>query len=98
PVLAEHERQYLVGVLAGLPLGAPGVPVLPPGAPFSAEHARWVNGVLAGMYSRTGTPADAPAPAPAEAPGREVVVLWASQTGNAEEFAVATADRLTATG
>ncbi|MCX0246736.1 molybdopterin oxidoreductase family protein, partial [Streptomyces drozdowiczii] len=27
PVLAEHERQYLVGFLAGLPLGAPGVPV-----------------------------------------------------------------------
>ncbi|WP_265539946.1 bifunctional nitrate reductase/sulfite reductase flavoprotein subunit alpha [Streptomyces drozdowiczii] len=100
PVLAEHERQYLVGFLAGLPLGAPGVPVLPPGAPFGAEHARWVNGVLAGMYSRTGPPADAPAPvpAPAEPPGREVVVLWASQTGNAEEFAVATADRLTATG
>ncbi|WTO68034.1 bifunctional nitrate reductase/sulfite reductase flavoprotein subunit alpha [Streptomyces sp. NBC_00209] len=98
PVLAEHERQYLVGFLAGLPLGAPGVPVLPPGAPFGAEHARWVNGVLAGMYSRTGPPADDPVPAPAEAPGREVVVLWASQTGNAEEFAVAAADRLTATG
>ncbi|MGQ4485970.1 molybdopterin-dependent oxidoreductase [Streptomyces sp. SAS_281] len=98
PVLAEHERQYLVGFLAGLPLGAPGVPVLPPGAPFGAEHARWVNGVLAGMYSRTGTPADDPAPVPADAPGREVVVLWASQTGNAEEFAAATADRLTATG
>ncbi|MEU5824737.1 bifunctional nitrate reductase/sulfite reductase flavoprotein subunit alpha [Streptomyces sp. NPDC047803] len=97
PVLAEHERQYLVGFLAGLPLGAPGVPVLPPGAPFGAEHARWVNGVLAGMYSRTGQPAPDPVPA-AEAPGREVVVLWASQTGNAEEFAAATADRLTATG
>ncbi|MGW1127838.1 molybdopterin-dependent oxidoreductase [Streptomyces sp. NPDC002526] len=99
PVLAEHERQYLVGFLAGLALGAPGVPVLPAGAPFSAEHARWVNGVLAGMYSRTGPPAEDPAPvSAAEAPGREVVVLWASQTGNAEEFAVATADRLTATG
>ncbi|WUS99816.1 bifunctional nitrate reductase/sulfite reductase flavoprotein subunit alpha [Streptomyces sp. NBC_00708] len=98
PVLAEHERQYLVGFLAGLPLGAPGVPVLPPGAPFSDEHARWVNGVLAGMYSRTGEPAPDPAPVAAGAPGREVVVLWASQTGNAEEFALATADRLTATG
>ncbi|WP_405939348.1 bifunctional nitrate reductase/sulfite reductase flavoprotein subunit alpha [Streptomyces sp. NBC_00726] len=99
PVLAEHERQYLVGFLAGLPLGAPGVPVLPPGAPFSAEHERWVNGVLAGMYSRTGPPAEDPVPVPAaEAPAREVVVLWASQTGNAEEFAAATADRLTATG
>ncbi|WP_405927432.1 molybdopterin-dependent oxidoreductase [Streptomyces sp. NBC_00035] len=97
PVLAEHERQYLVGFLAGIDSGAPGVPVLPPGAPFSPEHALWVNGVLAGMYSRAvpGTPA---APAAPAAPVREVVVLWASQTGNAEEFAAAAADRLTTTG
>ncbi|MCX5561399.1 bifunctional nitrate reductase/sulfite reductase flavoprotein subunit alpha [Streptomyces sp. NBC_00038] len=97
PVLAEHERQYLVGFLAGIDSGAPGVPVLPPGAPFSPEHALWVNGVLAGMYSRAvpGMPA---APAAPTAPVREVVVLWASQTGNAEEFAVAAADRLTTTG
>ncbi|MFD9331771.1 molybdopterin-dependent oxidoreductase [Streptomyces sp. NPDC060065] len=97
PVLAEHERQYLIGFLAGIDSGAPGVPVLPPGAPFSPEHALWVNGVLAGMYSRAvpGTPAAPTAPA---APVREVVVLWASQTGNAEEFAAAAADRLTTTG
>ncbi|MER5398052.1 molybdopterin-dependent oxidoreductase [Streptomyces sp. NPDC002599] len=97
PVLAEHERRYLVGFLAGIEPGAPGVPVLPPGAPFSPEHALWVNGVLAGMYSRAvpGTPPPAPAPA---SPVREVVVLWASQTGNAEEFATAAADRLTTTG
>ncbi|MFB7243902.1 reductase [Streptomyces populi] len=97
PVLAEHERRYLIGFLAGIEPGAPGVPVLPPGAPFSPEHALWVNGVLAGMYSRAtpGTPSPAPAPA---GPVREVVVLWASQTGNAEEFATAAADRLTTTG
>ncbi|WP_442812286.1 molybdopterin-dependent oxidoreductase [Streptomyces sp. NBC_00243] len=97
PVLAEHERQYLIGFLAGIDSGAPGVPVLPPGAPFSPEHALWVNGVLAGMYSRAvpGTPAAPAAPAAAV---REVVVLWASQTGNAEEFAAAAADRLTTTG
>lgn len=94
PVLSAQERQYLTGFLAGLGSGAPGVPVLPPDAPFSPEHALWVNGVLAGMYSRSATQA-APAREPA---GREVVVLWASQTGNAEEFATATAERLTATG
>ncbi|MFE4695997.1 molybdopterin-dependent oxidoreductase [Streptomyces sp. NPDC056738] len=99
PVLAEHERQYLIGFLAGLESGAPGVPVLPPGAPFSAEHALWVNGVLAGMYSRTAPATPNPAPTLAAAgPVREVVVLWASQTGNAEEFATAAADRLTTTG
>ncbi|MET7782739.1 bifunctional nitrate reductase/sulfite reductase flavoprotein subunit alpha [Streptomyces mirabilis] len=94
PVLSSVERQYLSGFLAGLPSGLPGVPVLPPDAPFDPEHALWVNGVLAGMYSRSAPPA---APAP-ESAGREVVVLWASQTGNAEEFATATAERLAATG
>ncbi|MFC8669673.1 sulfite reductase flavoprotein subunit alpha, partial [Streptomyces sp. NPDC057199] len=93
PVLTAQERQYLTGFLAGIPAGAPGVPVLPPDAPFGPDHALWVNGVLAGMYSRA---ADAPQ-APAT-PLREVVVLWASQTGNAEEFAVAAAERITATG
>lgn len=53
PVLTAQERQYLTGFLAGLPAGAPGVPVLPPDAPFSPDHALWVNGVLAGMYSRS---------------------------------------------
>ncbi|WUL62374.1 bifunctional nitrate reductase/sulfite reductase flavoprotein subunit alpha [Streptomyces sp. NBC_00344] len=97
PVLAEHERQYLVGFLAGLQPGTPGVPVLPAGAPFSAEHARWVNGVLAGMYSRAPQAAEE---STAQAPllSRDVLVLWASRTGNAEEFARAAADRLTATG
>ncbi|MFJ6835615.1 molybdopterin-dependent oxidoreductase [Streptomyces sp. NPDC091209] len=97
PVLAEHERRYLIGFLAGLASGAPGVPVLPPGAPFSPEHALWVNGVLAGMYSRAVPETPTPAGTPAT-PVREVVVLWASQTGNAEDFATAAADRLATTG
>ncbi|MFE3856086.1 molybdopterin-dependent oxidoreductase [Streptomyces griseorubiginosus] len=108
PVLTAQERQYLVGFLAGVPAGAPGVPVLPPDAPFSPEHALWVNGTLAGMYSRATTtqplttqlPAtqSPAAPAPVTVLRREVVILWASQTGNAEEFAAATAERLTTVG
>lgn len=94
PVLSATERQYLTGFLAGLSSGLPGVPVLPPDAPFDPAHALWVNGVLAGMYSRSAPPA-APAAEPA---GRDVVVLWASQTGNAEEFATAATERLAATG
>jgi sulfite reductase (NADPH) flavoprotein alpha-component len=96
PVLTAQERQYLVGFLAGIPAGTPGVPVLPPSAPFSPEHAVWVNGVLAGMYSRSAAPA--PVVAVPSAPGREVVILWASQTGNAEDFAAATAERLKTDG
>ncbi|WP_433894467.1 molybdopterin-dependent oxidoreductase [Streptomyces sp. CA-111067] len=101
PVLAETERRYLVGFLAGLESGAPGVPVLPAGAPFSPEHALWVNGVLAGMYSRSAPTAVPGGPVdmgPVGAPAREVVVLWASQTGNAEEFAASAAKALTADG
>ncbi|MFD9113688.1 molybdopterin-dependent oxidoreductase [Streptomyces bottropensis] len=95
PVLSAQERQYLTGFLAGLGSGVRGVPVLPVDAPFSPAHAMWVNGVLAGMYSRSADPGPAPAAVTA---GREVVVLWASQTGTAEEFAVAAAEHLGAAG
>ncbi|MEV6480065.1 bifunctional nitrate reductase/sulfite reductase flavoprotein subunit alpha [Streptomyces sp. NPDC051576] len=93
PVLTAQERLYLTGFLAGIESGSPGVPTLPPDAPFSAEHALWVNGVLAGMYSRS-----AAVPAQQPQPGRQIVVLWASQTGNAEEVAAATAERLGSAG
>ncbi|MFJ9634391.1 molybdopterin-dependent oxidoreductase [Streptomyces sp. NPDC101175] len=97
PVLTAQERVYLTGFLAGIESGAPGVPTLPPDAPFGAEHALWVNGVLAGMYSRSTA---APAPEGQRQPqaGRQIVVLWASQTGNAEELAAATAERLGSAG
>ncbi|MFD9489489.1 molybdopterin-dependent oxidoreductase [Streptomyces sp. NPDC059991] len=99
PVLTERERQYLTGFLAGLESGAAGIPVLPPTAPFSEEHALWVNGVLAGMYSRaTPRPAPAPVTLPSAPRGRDVLVLWASQTGNAEQLAAAGAERLAAAG
>lgn len=109
PALAAHERRYLSGFLAGLssgPATAAGTPVLPSHAPFSPESALWVNGVLAGMFSRTADTRPATAADPAEAPAeaadapaaRTVVVLWASQTGNAEEVAADTARRLTGSG
>ncbi|MFF5727299.1 molybdopterin-dependent oxidoreductase [[Kitasatospora] papulosa] len=104
PVLAEHERRYLSGFLAGLGTRPTGTPVLPACAPFEPDHALWVDGVLAGMFSRA--PGDAahgsdPLPKAAgadAASGRQVVVLWASQTGNAEEVATAAARRLAAEG
>ncbi|MFI6050821.1 molybdopterin-dependent oxidoreductase [Streptomyces violascens] len=104
--LAEPERRYLAGYLSGLALTPPSagrVPVLPPDAPFDPAHALWVDGVLAGMFSRTAAPPTTPAPAPAPvrpeptAP-RRLLILWASQTGNAEEFAASAAAHLGGTG
>ena len=98
PALAEGERRYLSGFLAGLSSLPPAlgtVPVLPVSAPLELSHARWADGVLAGMFSRSAATAlNVPAPQPV----REAVVLWASQTGNAEELAVTVHDRLVQTG
>ncbi|MFJ9849418.1 molybdopterin-dependent oxidoreductase [Streptomyces sp. NPDC101150] len=103
--LAEPERRYLSGYLSGLAQTPPDgrVPVLPPDAPFDPDHALWVDGVLAGMFSRTAAPAPLPAQTAAPAAGtavptRRLVILWASQTGNAEEFAAGAAARLAEAG
>ncbi len=94
PALGPDEQRYLAGFLAGLGRGAPGTPVLPPTAPLDGAAALWVDGVLAGMFSRA--PGAARPPARAAAPARELVVLWASQTGTAEDLAGQVAARLTA--
>ncbi|MFC4125968.1 molybdopterin-dependent oxidoreductase [Nocardia rhizosphaerae] len=96
PTLSETERVYLGGYLAALQsLPVTGQPVLPETAPLSARSRLWIDGLLAGMYSRTAVltelDVDATAPTP-------VTVLWASQTGNAEELAATVADQLTAEG
>lgn len=95
PTLSETERIYLGGYLAALhSLPVSGQPVLPETAPLSAQSRLWVDGLLAGMYSR----AVHKEPATAESPNPAVTVLWASQTGNAEEFAATAAQRLTEAG
>ncbi len=108
PVLGDGEKRYLAGFLRGLAVAPPGgaVPTLPPAAPFAPGHAEWVNGVLAGMFSRlpdqrSGAARDATsAPPMTTSPAvRPLVVLWASQTGNAEDFATSvTAGRLAQAG
>ncbi|WP_280300425.1 bifunctional nitrate reductase/sulfite reductase flavoprotein subunit alpha [Nocardia neocaledoniensis] len=98
PTLAESERIYLGGYLAALQsLPVIGQPVLPTTAPLSAQARLWVDGLLAGMYSRSTGPVAEPATGEA-APAPPVTVLWASQTGNAEELAATVAARLTDAG
>ena len=104
PTLSGEERAYLAGFTLALrsPEGAllGGVPLVPAGAPFDAERRQCVNGLLAGLFARAPLPGidvqpAIPAPAaltPANA--RDVLLLWASQTGNAEGFAEACAARL----
>ncbi|WP_432279612.1 molybdopterin-dependent oxidoreductase [Nocardia brasiliensis] len=91
PTLTEVERIYLSGYLAALQaVPVTGQPVLPASAPIAAQSRTWIDGLLAGMYSR--------ATDVAAAPTRPVTVLWASQTGNAEELAATVAARLTECG
>ncbi|WP_344137454.1 bifunctional nitrate reductase/sulfite reductase flavoprotein subunit alpha [Luedemannella flava] len=108
PTLTGAEQRYVAGFLAGLDAAPPeltGVPTLPDGAPLDPDRAVWFNGLLAGAYSRVvGSEGDGRArPAPPTAPrptvdARQVHVLWASQTGNAEDLAAAVGQRLTDAG
>ena len=59
------------------------VPLIPDNAPFSPEQRAWLNGFLAGVFSRSsGAPAAAPAQALAP-----LTILFGSQTGTAEGLA-----------
>lgn len=62
------------------------VPVLPETAPFTPAQRAWLNGFLAGLYSRGGQ-AGVSAHAPAPAALKPLSILFASQTGTAERLA-----------
>jgi sulfite reductase (NADPH) flavoprotein alpha-component len=97
--LAPTEQRYLQGYLLGLrseesrKLG--GVPTLPSSAPLAPDTRLLLDGVLAGLFSRSWA-----APAAEQGPAREkpLLVLWCSQTGNAESFANVCAEQLKADG
>ncbi|MCC8391463.1 bifunctional nitrate reductase/sulfite reductase flavoprotein subunit alpha [Paraburkholderia sp. MMS20-SJTR3] len=116
PSLTDAERAYLVGFVDGLrsaeASGIDSVPVLPAAAPFDAPKRLYVDGLLAGLYSRGATTPGAAAalaqPAPLEE-SREagvrivrarpkVTLLWASQTGNTESLTERYATRLMEAG
>ncbi|MGU7770555.1 molybdopterin-dependent oxidoreductase [Burkholderia sp. MR1-5-21] len=83
PALSDAERHYVAGFVSGLRTDAGrragGVPVLPASAPLAAPTRLWLDGMLAGLFSRAtaghGMPATMPAPqadgatAAAAAPG-----------------------------
>jgi NADPH-dependent sulfite reductase flavoprotein alpha-component len=100
PTFDEHERMYLAGLLSGLQSTAiQGVPVLPRSAPISGSKRVWLDGLMAGLFSRSDVPQSVVVPdANAESVQHPVVVVWASQTGNAEEFAAECAEQLEAAG
>jgi len=64
------------------------IPVIPESAPFNLEQRAWLNGFIAGLYSRAPqgiTPAATAKPAaPTLAP---LTILFGSQTGTAESLA-----------
>ena len=97
PAQSDAERAYLGGFLSGLQVSerqsARGVPVLPPNAPLEPATRLWLDGVLAGLFGR-----DQAADSPPEITKTSVAVLWASQTGRAEELAERVAARLAALG
>ncbi len=64
------------------------VPLIPDTAPFSAEQRAWLNGFLAGAFSRSVSGASAPPATQALAP---LTILFGSQTGSSEGLAKKTA-------
>nr|WP_281373714.1 bifunctional nitrate reductase/sulfite reductase flavoprotein subunit alpha [Mycobacterium vicinigordonae] len=87
-------RAYLAGMFAGLRLNSGPVldraPTLPASAPFDERTRMWLDGVLAGVLARS----PAAEEAAVEPERTSIPVLWASQTGNAEDLAADVAARL----
>jgi sulfite reductase (NADPH) flavoprotein alpha-component len=69
------------------------VPFIPDSAPFTAEQRAWLNGFLAGIYSKTEA-----ATAAEPLPSLKIAVLYASQSGTAEGLARKVTKELTSKG
>ncbi len=94
-----EEQRYLQGFLAGLrlaPTEAGGsIPRLPASSPLDPGKLQWVNGLLAGLYSRA---AEETKPRTSASQRAGVRVLWCSTTGNAESLAARCVGQLTDAG
>lgn len=72
---------------AGSPSAPAVVPVLPASAPFSVEQRAYLNGFLAGLFSRTPLQAHTETPRGPAGPTKALTVLFGSQTGSSEKLA-----------
>jgi sulfite reductase (NADPH) flavoprotein alpha-component len=63
------------------------VPCLPESAPFTAEQRAYLNGFLAGLFSRAPLPAAPSSPVAAPQALTPLSILFGSQTGNCENLA-----------
>ncbi|MBL1211002.1 bifunctional nitrate reductase/sulfite reductase flavoprotein subunit alpha [Geminocystis sp. GBBB08] len=113
-VLEDHEKLYLSGYCAGLRLekSLSGVPTLPPSAPIDPTKRLWIDGLLSGLFARSYVASVSILPSEStmetqgiitkitepETNSPPVLLLWASQTGNAEEFAELCAKSLITAG
>ncbi len=66
------------------------IPLIPDNAPFNAEQRAWLNGFLAGLFSRQNPSPLVPSLSPAAAL-QPLTILFGSQTGSAENLAKKTA-------
>ena len=93
--LNAEEQLYMRGFLLGLRSAEGpqhGVPTVPASAPFGVDQRLLLNGLLAGLFSRTTESQPGIPTAP------QWLVLWASQTGNGENLAGICARRLASAG
>ena len=96
PTLSAEQSHYLQGLLWALDSRPDGDPVrIPSSAPFDPGTRAWLDGVIAARYTQ---PSASAAPSVEQVNGATVLVLWASQTGNAEDHASDYAERLRAAG
>lgn len=96
-----EEQTYLAGFISGLQLTAKemnAIPALPMDAPIAPARRTWANGLLAGMFSRVIPAGTALSEHVREKTKPELVMLWASQTGNAEALAQKFAPQIAAQG
>ena len=65
------------------------LPYIPGSAPFTPEQRAWLNGYLAGLFAdaNVGEVAAPPRSAPEEKRTEALLVMYGSQTGNAEQLA-----------